>query len=1245
MIDYRYKDLYNQDSVDKQITITYDGGNITNSGIYNQQMSFEETLCSQSELRFGLCEANVFKTKIANTISDSLIDKVIEVSETLNGNTDEPFIFGKYRVLTDEPSTDKSSRDITAYDSMYDVLNTDVSQWYNNLTFPITIKAMRDSFFGIFGITQDEVALVNDNVQINKTISTNMLSGRQVINAICEINGCFGKISRKNTFKYVFLEPKPTNPITMYPIDRNGTYEDFTTSPITMVQIRETTDDLGSGNIGTEGNKYIVEDNFLMYGKTQQELVNIATNLLSVIGGISYRPCQLNVLGNPCVEVGDAITVKTTNETINTYVLRRKLSGIQMLKDVISVEGVKEYTENVNSFQKSLKQLESKTNVLTRTLEETRSEITEITTNIENNYSTTTEMNSAITQSAEKVESTVSAKYDATDNVKGNVLTIGDSADGGVINNILYGKSVQDGLPTIDSPQHIYNVADASVNLLENIATSQTVSGVTFTVNKDKSITCNGTATADIAFVVNSEMPIEPNIAYILSGGASGGSDTTYYLGVWNKVWGRIATDYYNNDVKFTATDDLLRVRISIKSGQTLSNLTFFPMIRNADVTNSDYVPYHNVNDLVIKTKGKNLFGGLEFANALYNNNSNVVINESDKTVTFPYNPNYADENIATLYSDFKENTQYTIFLNGFQKAGSSYLPNLAIEYTDGSIDNLANWVSGLNVPTNFIRVTDANKTVRRFVYTYHSSTITSTLNYDKCGIFEGVITEDDFTIYQSTQSTIPLTDSLRGIKVLDGGNYTDNDGQQWVCDTLDLKRKIYTQRIKKVVVNAVSTASSSYTNTGVQWGYTVFGSGTNPDRKTGRLNAMSNIGIVQYNQALATVNKEGVGLNDSSNYLFIHLSNERCGFTSTDTQSQRISKFNSYLANNPITVIYELKEPIETALTDEQIKALSISTYNPTTIIFTDDIGDIEVEYYRNTQNGQLMADTQTTITQTADRIDLKVDKGDISTQLSLETEKIKLKGNRLEIESDNFSIDDENNVSINGNVTTKGQLTITDTIPLPYGDVDIVTELKSEILDYYEYPTYSWDNGINSSISTALRDVPAFDILGNEALNMDRIITNSIDAQSSYIRREQADLAFIKEGFFNDVTARRILTADGRDLVESSKWTWYGDFYGTDGISIADIQDKAVEFLVLAIIGSGGTGADISLENRFINTPSMAASVRLDSYFYTSSYNGCVAHYYDYANKSINVYDGWTQLTGAGVGVSGIFSRVFYK
>ena len=220
MIEYDKFDLYMEESVDKQLQIAFDGGTITNKEIPSEQFSLTESLSSDG-LMFGSCEASEIKFRIYNVFTP-LKDKWLTITQVLDKDFENPLQIGKYKVYSDKPTADRSYRDVVAYDSMFDIINADVASWYNSLTFPMQLKTFRDSFFDYFGIDQEEVALVNDAMIVEKTIEASVLSGKDVLQSICQINGCFGHIGRDGKMQYVFLNAimgglYPSNNI--YPAD------------------------------------------------------------------------------------------------------------------------------------------------------------------------------------------------------------------------------------------------------------------------------------------------------------------------------------------------------------------------------------------------------------------------------------------------------------------------------------------------------------------------------------------------------------------------------------------------------------------------------------------------------------------------------------------------------------------------------------------------------------------------------------------------------------------------------------------------------------------------------------------------------------------------------------------------------------------------------------------------------------------------------------------------------------------
>lgn len=131
-------------------------------------------------------------------------------------------------------------------------------------------------------------------------------------------------------------------------------------------------------------------------------------------------------------------------------------------------------------------------------------------------------------------------------------------------------------------------VAIEGKNLLQNTVKSQTKNGVTFTVNNDGSITCNGTASAN-TFLKIGDLSLTSQ-SYILTGCPSEGGKDSYVLRCYKN--GNIKGTDVGNGVNINESIDGY-VEIRITSGYTCDNLAFYPMIRKADIKDDTYEPYH----------------------------------------------------------------------------------------------------------------------------------------------------------------------------------------------------------------------------------------------------------------------------------------------------------------------------------------------------------------------------------------------------------------------------------------------------------------------------------------------------------------------------------------------------------------------------------------------------------------------------------------------------------------------------
>lgn len=399
---------------------------IDNMQMVTESLILTESLCESEDLSFGECNAAQLEVTVADVLLD-LTDKEFMVTVEVG---DYEMAMGIYTVDSFIRQADKRLKKITAYDRMRR-FQTDVSEWYQSLKFPLTLKAFRDSLCSYVGIIQLDIVLPLDEMQITKTIEPEQLSGLDVIQAICEINGCFGHMDKTGRFKYQYLTQASLFPSEilmpddkLFPSGMNEedsemlsyykqtetTYEDYVVSAIERIQIRQEEGDVGA-IYGKEGNCYIIQGNFLVYGKSAEELLQIAANIYDYIAGRVYRPCKIVSQALPWVEAGDGLICYTSDDVIETYCLKRTMKGIQGMMDSFEAFGNIKQEENFG-FHTQIIQLEGKTAVIKKSVDEVSVKVTDLKNYTESQFKVTAEQIAAEVKRAQESEAALSLKAD-----------------------------------------------------------------------------------------------------------------------------------------------------------------------------------------------------------------------------------------------------------------------------------------------------------------------------------------------------------------------------------------------------------------------------------------------------------------------------------------------------------------------------------------------------------------------------------------------------------------------------------------------------------------------------------------------------------------------------------------------------------------------------------------------------------------------------------------------------------------
>ena len=180
-----------------------------------------------------------------------------------------------------------------------------------------------------------------------------------------------------------------------------------------------------------------------------------------------------------------------------------------------------------------------------------------------------------------------------------------------------------------------------------------------------------------------------------------------------------------------------------------------------------------------------------------------------------------------------------------------------------------------------------------------------------------------DYEPYREQLITLPTPNGLPGIPVTSGGNYTDQNGQQWICDEVDLERGVKVQRVNVV------------------------------DLSTGTITGSTNLVVTKRLAIRLPLKGKDYTVKAICNRLpyLVSFTSDTIHFY-VDTSNAQV--FVPIDAKNPeegeYILFYVLATPIETQLAPAEISAYkALITYAPNTVVQASDGAGIKLEYQRD--------------------------------------------------------------------------------------------------------------------------------------------------------------------------------------------------------------------------------------------------------------------------------------------------------
>lgn len=461
--------------------------------------------------------------------------------------------------------------------------------------------------------------------------------------------------------------------------------------------------------------------------------------------------------------------------------------------------------------------------------------------------------------------------------------------------------------------------AGGGKNLLEVLSNTQTISGVTFTVNRDSggnvvSVTANGTATANIYYQFvpfeNSAETLARMVGKsLIASGISGGGTGQY---MFRSQYKKNGTNYEVFSIgsgyatlSYPSDAEQISIQLLVYSGATI-NTTVYPMIRLASDSDATFAPYSNICPISgftaanVTRTGKNLLTELPRDIGTFSG------------VTVSVNP----------MGQFVLNGTATS--NNNVRIGSCTLPAGSYVFT-----GMTTTGSG---STHFLNITPQwNGTGNQTLYSgYYSGTTTEEITFTVRIYFRSGASFTN-TIYEPMIRVASNTDAT--FDPYNGNTYNVSFGSAGTVygGTLDVTTGMLT--VTYGVLNVTSVLYSGASGSASYWGQ-VLASGAKkiPNSTVGNTKSSYLPTTSQTTMINTEVNAIATNNNGAVTFKIV-------GMTSK-------ADYDTYLAAHPLTIVYELENPISYQLTQTEVKSL-LANNN----IFSDTGSVASCEYRADTK------------------------------------------------------------------------------------------------------------------------------------------------------------------------------------------------------------------------------------------------------------------------------------------------------
>lgn len=523
----------------------------------------------------------------------------------------------------------------------------------------------------------------------------------------------------------------------------------------------------------------------------------------------------------------------------------------------------------------------------------------------------------------------------------GETIAVHDSSDDYVRGLRVFGKTTQ--VKTTGAQKLPYPYTQES----------RTTNGITYTVNNDGSITISGTSTAKAYLdLYNKPSPEIPGSHFLSGIPKNSGFKMYAYTG------GAYKEDTGNG---MLLSDGVTSVHIVVESDVTV-NTTIYPML-NEGTSALPWEPYTggipgpnpnypqelvSIENTSVDVYGKNLWdhtndqidmlNGQGWGNPVWTNNA--VVNTLRPNTTYTLSFDVTCLEIPEYSSVFSGHCGFVLY-----SSKPNAVPTVMARY-EGDVFDVGDktFVSATFTTPSNVDDPEMNYEILRYTQRFlkeDGNAVHATVRFENVQLeTNSVSTKFD----ECTKQTLSIIRTISGIPVTSGGNYTDSDGQQWICDEIDLERGVYVKRIKTVTLDGSDNEGWMLYDNNVSQGtsFVYYPYDGVKYFQSSMCDKYRNVNV-----CWGEPYKGQMGIYSDHNSVSGRY------FRPPNESVNSLEAWQAWLAENPLTLTYILATPIETPLTAEEITAFkALRTNYPNTTILNDAGAWMSVKYNADTKS-----------------------------------------------------------------------------------------------------------------------------------------------------------------------------------------------------------------------------------------------------------------------------------------------------